>query len=66
MIWAVFAALTIVGLLLLATAALIAIADTGGMSRSMPTQVPPRRFARYPLVAGVILLVFGVIGLIIP
>jgi hypothetical protein len=62
----VFAALAVAGLLLVATALLIALGDVGGTSRRMPTQVPPRRFAMYPLVAGVAALVIGIVGLVIP
>jgi hypothetical protein len=31
----------------------------------MPTQLPPRRFARYPLVAGAVLVVIGAAGLLL-
>ena len=61
-----FAVLVVTGLVLLSTAAVIVIGDMGGMSRRMPTQVPPRRLAVYPLVAGVAALVVGVVGLVIP
>jgi hypothetical protein len=59
----VFAALTVVGLLLLASAAVLVIGDAGDLSARMPTQVPPRRFARYPLIAGIVLVVIGLLGL---
>ena len=59
-------ALAVVGVLLIATGAVIAVADTGRLSDRMPTQVPPRRLARYPVVAGVALLAIGVVGLVIP
>jgi hypothetical protein len=32
----------------------------------MPTQVPPRRLARYPIAAGTLLLVVAAVGLIVP
>jgi heme/copper-type cytochrome/quinol oxidase subunit 1 len=62
----VFVALSVAGLILLVTALLIVLGDTGGMSRRMPTQVPPRRIALYPLVAGVVALVIGAAGIILP
>jgi hypothetical protein len=38
----------------------------GGMDERMPTQVPPRRLARYPIAAGALLLVVAAVGLIVP
>ena len=38
----------------------------GGMDERMPTQVPPRRPARYPIAAGSLLLVVAAVGLIVP
>jgi hypothetical protein len=38
----------------------------GGMDQRMPTQVPPRRLARYPIAAGALLLVVAAVGLIVP
>jgi hypothetical protein len=48
-----------VGFVLVGVAALWRLADWGGLSERMPTQVLPRRAARYPLVAGVALIVTG-------
>lgn len=62
----VFAGLAVLGLLLTASAGLIAVADSQGLSNRMPTQLPPRRLARYPLVVGLALLVIGVAGLVMP
>jgi hypothetical protein len=62
----VFAALALLGLLLVASAGVIAVADIGALSTRMPTQLPPRRFARYPLIAGIALVVIGVAGLLMP
>lgn len=61
-----FAALTICGALLVGSAAVIWVADSNGQSARMPTQVPPRRVARYPLVAGTVLLVIGLAGSLYP
>jgi hypothetical protein len=59
-------ALIVLGVLLVAVAAVIALADTDDLSRKMPVQVPPRRLALYPLVCGVVLVVVGVIGALLP
>ncbi len=32
----------------------------------MPTQVPPRRLARYPIATGTLLMVVAAVGLIVP
>ena len=61
-----FGTVTLLGFLLLAAGALLAIADGDGISRRMPTQVPPRSFARYPIAAGLALIVIGAIGLLLP
>jgi hypothetical protein len=47
------------GLLLIAAAVVLLLADWGGLSRRMPTQVPPSRFALVPLVGGVLLVAFA-------
>jgi hypothetical protein len=58
------ALLLTVGFVLVGVAALWLVADWGGLSERMPTQLPPRRAAWYPLVAGVALIVTGfVVGL---
>ena len=48
------------GLVLIAVAGVLLLADSGGLSRRMPTQVPPRRFALVPLVGGLLLLAYAV------
>ncbi|MBA2626130.1 MAG: hypothetical protein H0U89_11065 [Acidimicrobiia bacterium] len=45
------------GLLLVALAGVVLVMDWGGLSERMPTQVPPSRFALYPLLGGVLLVV---------
>jgi hypothetical protein len=58
------AALIIVGVILVGIAALWVLADWGGLSQRMPSQVLPRRAARYPLIAGAACIVVGLtIGL---
>ena len=51
----------VVGLILIGVAAVMAIADSGQLSRRMPTQVPPRVFACVPLVVGVALVAAGLL-----
>ena len=60
---AVFGSGLVIGVLLLAVAGVLVVADSGGMSRSMPTQVVSRRMARYPAVAGAVLVVVSLAGL---
>jgi hypothetical protein len=55
------AALVIVGVLLVGVAGLWVLADWGGLSLRMPTQVLPRRAAWYPFAAGMALIVTGLI-----
>ena len=57
-----FATLVLVGMLLLAAGAVIVVGDSDGLSSRMPTQVPPRSFARYPTIAGLVLVVIGAVG----
>ena len=58
------AALLIIGAILLGIAALWTLADSDHLSERLPTQVLPRRAARYPFVAGVALVPIGlVVGL---
>ena len=61
-----FAAVGVVGGVLIAAGIVMILMAWGGMDERMPTQVPPRRFARYPIVAGTLLLVVAAVGLIIP
>jgi hypothetical protein len=41
-------------------AGVLLLADWGGLSGRLPTQVPPRRFALVPLVAGLLLVAYAV------
>ncbi len=51
------------GLLIVVVAAVLALMNIGGMSTSMPTQVPPLRVARRVLFIGVGLLAVGLVGI---
>ena len=51
----------VVGLIFIAAAAVIAMADSGQLSRRMPTQVPPRALACVPLVVGAALVAAGLL-----
>ena len=51
--------MTALGVVFIAAAALLLLADTGRLSARMPTQVPPRAFALLPLALGVVLLLLG-------
>ena len=53
--------LVLVGFVLVGVAGLWVLADWGGLSHRMPTQVLPRRVARYPFAAGVALIVAGLL-----
>ena len=48
-----------VGFVLVGVAALWLVADWGDLSARMPTQLPARRAAWYPLVAGVAVIITG-------
>lgn len=63
MISDMFEAGLVLGGLLVATAAVIALADSDRLSRSMPTQVMPARLARYPAALGTLLIVLSAVGL---
>jgi hypothetical protein len=49
--------LLILGCIFVGIATLWVLADWGGLSRRMPTQVLPRRAALYPFLAGAALIV---------
>ena len=51
----------VVGLILIGVAAVMAVADSGQLSRRMPTQVPPCALASVPLVVGVALVAAGLL-----
>jgi hypothetical protein len=48
-----------IGVILLAVAGVLVLADWGRFSERMPTQVPPRRVAWYPFAAGLVMIVTG-------
>jgi hypothetical protein len=51
---------TALGIVFIAAAAVLLVADAGRLSHRMPTQVPPRTLALLPLAVGVVLLLLGV------
>jgi hypothetical protein len=55
-----------VGIVLVTAGLVMILMAWGGMDERMPTQVPPKRLARYPLAAGTLLLVVAAVGLIVP
>jgi hypothetical protein len=61
-----FGAVGAVGGVLVAAGLLMILMAWGGMDERMPTQVPPRRFARYPIAAGTLLLGVAAVSLFIP
>lgn len=61
-----FASAALVGVLLLIASAVLIVGDSDGLSSRMPTQLPPRRFARYPMIAGLALVVIGIVGSFVP
>jgi hypothetical protein len=61
-----FAAVGYVGGVLVAAGLVMILMAWGGMDERMPTQIPPRRLARYPIAAGALLLVVAAVGLIFP
>ena len=52
----------VVGLILIGLAAAMTLADSGQLSRRMPTQVPPRALAAVPLLVGVVLVTAGLLN----
>jgi hypothetical protein len=61
-----FWAVGVVGAVLMAAGLVMILMAWGGMDQRMPSQVPPKRFAAYPIAAGTLLLVVAVVGLIVP
>jgi len=53
----------VIGVLLLAVATLIVVGDADGLSRRMPVQVVPRRFAGYAAATGGVLITLGLVAL---
>jgi len=54
----------IVGVLLIVVSGVIALGDSDNLSARMPTQVLPRRYARYPFAVGITLALLGLAGLV--
>ena len=52
----------VVGLILVGLGVATVLADSGQLSRRMPTQVPPRALASVPLVVGVALVAAGLLN----
>jgi hypothetical protein len=50
---------TVLGLVFIAAAVVLLMADAGHLSSRLPTQVPPKAFALVPLGVGVLLLLIG-------
>jgi hypothetical protein len=50
---------TALGIVFIAAAAVLLLADAGRLSSRLPTQVPPRAYALLPLAVGVLLLLLG-------
>ena len=61
-----FEAVGFVGGVLVAAGLVMVLMAWGGMDERMPTQVAPRRLARYPIAAGALLWVVAAVGLIVP
>jgi hypothetical protein len=62
----VFASAVLGGVVLIAAGGVLWLGDSDGLAARMPTQLPPRRFARYPLVIGAVLVVIGAAGAAFP
>jgi hypothetical protein len=56
--------LLIAGALLIVAGGIILLGDVDHQSTKMPTQVLPRRYARYPLGAGIVLILVALAGLL--
>ena len=57
-----FGTVAVVGGVLVVAGLVMSVMAWGGMDERMPMQVPPRRFARYPIAAGTLLLVVAAVG----
>ena len=53
----------IAGVVLMVVGGVIALGDSDNLSAKLPTQVVPRRYARYPFAAGFALMTLGLVGL---
>ena len=61
-----FEVVGVVGGVLVAAGLVMILMAWGGMDERMPTQVPPRRLALYPIAAGALLLAIAAVGLVVP
>jgi hypothetical protein len=61
-----FEAVGFIGGVLVTAGLVMILIAWGGTDERMPTQVPPRRLARYPIAAGALLLVVAAVRLVVP
>ena len=61
-----FETIGVVGGVLVVAGLVVFLMAWGGMEERMPIQVAPRRFDRYPIAAGTLLLAIAAVGLIVP
>ncbi len=54
--------LLVLGLLFIAVAGVLAVADSGDLAARLPTQVVPRRLLKWPAAMGAVL---GIVGLVL-
>ena len=59
-------AMAMVGTVLVVTGVVLVLMAWDGLDQRLPLQVPPRRLARYPLVAGAMLLALAGAGYLFP
>jgi multisubunit Na+/H+ antiporter MnhB subunit len=56
----------VAGGILVAAGVVLILMGWDGLAERLPSQVPPRRFARYAFVAGGVLLVIAAVALAVP
>jgi hypothetical protein len=54
----------VIGFLLIVLSGVIVLGDSDTLSARMPTQVVPRRYARYPFGVGLALAVVALVGVV--
>ena len=59
----VYRGMLIVGVLLMVLSGVFVLGDSDNLSHRMPTQVLPRRYARYPFALGITLALLGLVGI---
>ena len=59
----VYRGMLIVGVLLIVLSGLFVLGDSDNLADRMPTQVLPRRYARYPFAVGITLALLGLAGI---